>query len=201
MLRQGCVTFGSFNNLAKVTPDVLAVWANLLARVPGARLLLKRSNFDQADERRRIAADFAAAGGDLRRLELRGWSDHAAMLAEYGEVDIGLDPFPFCGGLTSCEALWMGVPVVTLAGATPVSRQTLGFLTQVGLHRELAACSRESYLAIAAGLANDADRLAALRLELRERVQASPLCDADRFARHLEAAFRDLWTAKIGPAR
>ncbi len=114
------------------------------------------------------------------------------MLGEYGDVDIGLDPFPFCGGLTSCEALWMGIPIVTLPGTRPVSRQTLGFLNQVGLP-ELSAPSRERYVAIASELAGDLDRLAALRAGLRARMAASSLCDGPRFTRGLEAAYRTMW--------
>ena len=114
------------------------------------------------------------------------------MLAEYGQIDIALDPFPFCGGLTSCEALWMGVPVVTLPGERPVSRQTLGFLNVIG-HDELAASCEDDYVRIAAELAADAPRRADLRRSLRASMAASPLCDPDRFTPAMEAAFRGMW--------
>jgi predicted O-linked N-acetylglucosamine transferase (SPINDLY family) len=188
----GAVTFGSFNNVAKLTPAVLALWADVLHAVPGARLLLKWHSLDDADERRRLTDAFAAHGIAATRLALRGYSPHAAMLAEYGDVDIALDPFPFCGGLTSCEALWMGVPVITLPGVRPVSRQTFALLSQLGL-TELAARDAGDYVARAAALAGDAPRLAALRAGLRGRIGASTLGDAARFTRALEDALRTLW--------
>src|SRR5258706_16406411 len=114
------------------------------------------------------------------------------MLGEYGDVDIALDPFPFCGGLTSCEALWMGVPVVTLPGTRPVSRQTLALLTRLGL-TELAARDPADYVAIAARLAGDGAQLAALRASLRARLAGSTLGDGPRFTRDFEDAVRALW--------
>jgi protein O-GlcNAc transferase len=114
------------------------------------------------------------------------------MLVEYGDIDIALDPFPFCGGLTSCEALWMGVPVVTLPGDRPASRQTLGFLTTLGLTK-LAASSEADYIRIAAELAADPARLTELRQSLRPAMAASPLTDGRLFTPTLEAAFRTMW--------
>ena len=191
--RRGFVTFGSFNNLTKVTPQVLALWARVLDQVPGSRLILKWKTLRDAGERSRLAASFAAVGGDPTRLDLRAASAHVDMLAEYGDIDIALDPFPFSGGITSCEALWMGVPVITWPSMRPVSRQTFGFLNLLGLADELVANSADRYEAIAASLARAPDRLGALRAELRGRMQASALCDAPRFARNLEAAYRRLW--------
>jgi predicted O-linked N-acetylglucosamine transferase (SPINDLY family) len=189
---RGHITFGSFNNMSKVTADVIALWSAVLAAVPDARLLLKWKSLADAAEGARVRQAFGAHGIAPERLELRGPTPHAQMLAEYADVDIGLDPFPFCGGLTSCEALWMGVPIITLPGTRPVSRQTLGFLTQLGLP-ELAADSPERYVAIAAELAGDRDRLAALRAGLRARMAASSLCDGPCFTRGLEAAYRAMW--------
>jgi predicted O-linked N-acetylglucosamine transferase (SPINDLY family) len=192
--RRGAITFGSFNNLSKVTSAVIELWSAVLGAVPDARLLLKWRSLADAAECARLRQAFAGHGIAPERLELRGLTPHAAMLGEYGDVDIGLDPFPFCGGLTSCEALWMGVPIVTLPGTRPVSRQTLGFLSQLGLG-ELAAASPARYVAIAAELAADRARLAALRAGLRTRMAASSLCDGARFTRGLEAAYRTLWRA------
>ncbi len=189
---RGHVTFVSFNNLTKVTPAVIALWARVLDAVHGAHLVLKWRSLADAAERARLHAGFAAHGIAPERLLLRGHSAHAQMLAEYGDVDIALDPFPFCGGLTSAEALWMGVPIVTLPGARPVSRQTLAFLTQIGL-TELAARDDADYVAIAARLAGDPQSLAALRAGLRDRITASPLGDGARFARALEDAYRAMW--------
>jgi len=191
---RGHVTFGCFNNLSKITPEVVALWARVLQSVPQARLLLKWASFADSSVRERYLTLFSAHGIGADRVELRGASPHQQMLGEYGDVDIALDPFPYSGGLTSCEALWMGVPLVTLAGRRPVSRQTLGYLTLVNL-AELAATTPEQYVQIAADLARDLDRLAALRAGLRDTMAASPLCDGPRFARNLEQRYRAMWEA------
>ena len=189
---RGRVTFASFNNLTKVGAEVVGLWARILDALPSSRLVLKWRSLGDAAVRDRYQAWFAAEGIEPNRIELQGASPHAEMLAAYGGVDVALDPFPFSGGVTSCEALWMGVPVVTWPGARPVSRQTAGFLRALGL-AELIAADREDYVAIAAGLARDRDGLTALRAGLRARMAASPLCDGVRFTRHLEAAYRDMW--------
>jgi predicted O-linked N-acetylglucosamine transferase (SPINDLY family) len=178
--------------MSKVTPAVIALWGAVLRAIPDARLILKWKSLADAAECDRLRRAFAAHEIAPERLELRGPTPHPAMLAEYDDVDIALDPFPFCGGLTSCEALWMGVPIVTLPGGRPVSRQTLGFLSQLELGT-LAAPSPERYVEIAAELAGDLDRLAALRADLRPRMAASSLCDGARFTRALEAAYRTMW--------
>jgi predicted O-linked N-acetylglucosamine transferase (SPINDLY family) len=190
--RNGHVTFGCFNNMAKVGPDVIALWAKLLLALPDTKLLLKWKSFVDTSFRGRIETLFAEQKISADRLIFRGHSDHAEMLAEYGDIDIALDPFPFSGGLTSCEALWMGVPVITLARQSAPSRQTLGFLAQLGLE-ELAGQDEAAYVRIAVALAEDRDRLAALRSTLRQRMADSPLCDGPRFARNLEAAFVKMW--------
>jgi protein O-GlcNAc transferase len=191
-IARGQVTFGSFNNLVKIGPETVALWARVLAAVPGARLVLKWSSLADPGVRRRIQALFAEAGAPEDALELRGFSPHARMLAEYGDIDIALDPLPFCGGLTSCEALWMGVPVVTWPGDRFASRQSFAFLRTLGLD-DLAAASAEDYVAIAAALAGDLGRRGALRTQLRGRLAASPLGDAGRFTLDLEAAYRRMW--------
>jgi len=191
-IARGQVTFGSFNNLAKIGPEVAALWASVLAAIPGSRLVLKWTSLADSGVRGRIAGMFAAAGVPSDALELRGFSPHADMLAEYGDIDIALDPFPFGGGLTSCEALWMGVPVVTRPLDRFASRQTLGFLAAVGL-ADLAATSAGDYVGIAAVLARDGDRRAELRATLRGRMATSPLCDAAIFTPTLEAAYREMW--------
>ena len=193
-LGNGYVTFGSFNNLTKIGADVIQLWARLLHAVPDARLLLKWFSLGDGMVREKLFEAFADLGIGPERLILRSTSPHADMLAEYGDVDIALDPFPFSGGATSCEALWMGVPMVTLPGTRAVSRQTLGFLRAIGLP-ELAAASADEYVRIASSLAADMPRLAALRETLRERMASSPLCDGPAFTRDLEAAYRTMWQA------
>jgi len=191
-VRRGRVTFGSFNNLIKIGPDVATLWAGVLAAVPGSRLVLKWESLSDGGVRRRIGQLFAAAGVRAQALELRGFSPHAQMLAQYDDIDIALDPFPFCGGLTSCEALWMGVPVVTLPQDRFASRQTLGFLRCVGLD-DLAATSPKDYVSIAAALSADVSRREMLRAALRPRMAASALCDAKAFTTALERAYREMW--------
>ncbi len=194
-LRQGFVTFGSFNNLAKVNREVIELWSRVLRRVPGSRLLLNWRTLADPAERARFTSAFADRGMAPERIELRSGADqHAGVLAEYSDVDIGLDPFPFSGCLTTCEALWMGLPVVTWPRTRPVSRQTTAFLTAIG-RTEWLAETADDYVSIAAGLAADPDRLAAVRLRQRARILASPMCDGPRFARHFEGALRAIWRA------
>ena len=198
--RRGHVTFGSFNNIAKIGPDVMSLWADVLRATPQSRLVLKWKSLDDEDVRERLAAAFLGVGVSAERLDLRGHSGHTDMLAEYGDIDVALDPFPFGGGLTSCEALWMGLPIVTWPGDRPASRQTLGFLELLDLERCVAR-SRDDYVRIAADLASDVDGLAALRRQLRPRMAASPLCDGTQFTPTLEAAFREMrrrWGAGVG---
>jgi protein O-GlcNAc transferase len=191
-VERGFITFGSFNNLLKVTPSVLRLWARVLDAVPGGRLLLKWATLaepETAAHYRRLIADL---GIDPTRVELRAASPHRAMLAEYADVDIALDPLPYSGGVTSLEALWQGVPVVTLPQSRPVSRQSQAYLTALD-RTEWIAKDPDDYVRIAAGLASDLDRLTALRRDQRARMAASPLCDAPRFARNFEAALRRMW--------
>src|SRR5439155_16521844 len=140
--------------------------ARVLDAVPGSRLLLKWRELDQPATRKRITDMFAALGVGADRMELRTGSSHEAMLAEYADIDVALDPFPFCGGVTSSEALWMGVPVVTCPGQTFAGRHSLSHLASAGL-AELVAADPEGYVALAVGLAADLPRLARLRGRLR----------------------------------
>ena len=191
-LAADCVTFGCFNNLAKVTPEVIRTWGAILAAVPGSRLLLKAPQLDDPALLPQVSARLTSAGLDLRRISLRGGSAHHAHLASYAEIDIALDPFPYSGGLSTCEALWMGVPTVTLPGRGFASRHTLSHQENAGLSG-WAAASPEAYVALAARRASDLDGLATLRAGLRAQVAASPLCDAPKFGRSLGAALRHAW--------
>ena len=186
------VTFGSFNNPAKITPCVVAAWAEILRRVPGSRLMLKYQGFDQPGTRRHYEELFAARGIAPERLELLGWSPRARMLAEYNRLDLVLDPFPYSGGITTCEALWMGVPVITLPGKTFAGRHSLSHLSNVGL-TETVARDVADYVELAVQLAHDLPRLAKWRVELRGQVARSPLCDGPRFAANLMKALRLIW--------
>jgi predicted O-linked N-acetylglucosamine transferase (SPINDLY family) len=186
-------TFGSFNNLPKVNDTVIAAWSAILHRVPGSRLLLKSRALASAEPAERVRQAFAARGIDGARIELVGWvRDPAGHLKLYDRIDLALDPFPYNGTTTTCEAMWMGVPVLTLAGDRHAARVGASLLTQVGLER-LIAGTPEDYIARAAALAADRDTLAAIRGSLRGRMAASPLCDAAAFARDMEAAYRAVW--------
>lgn len=193
-LDNGCVTFGCFNNTAKLNDGVFDVWAGVLAALPDARLVLKWRTFNDAGLCESVLAAFARRGIAPGRIELRGPSFHADLLKEYAGIDIALDPFPFTGGLTSCEALWMGVPVITWPQGRAVSRQTLALLSAIGLP-ELAAKDAGEYVRIAVELAKDTARLASLRQGLRERMRASPLMDVSGFTRRLEQALIELYRA------
>jgi predicted O-linked N-acetylglucosamine transferase (SPINDLY family) len=200
LLRNGWVTFGSFNNLTKMGPEVVALWASVLRAVPASRSLLKWKSLDEPTTRQAVIFAFAAAGIDASRLELQGVSPHVEMLARYADIDIALDPFPFTGGLTSCEVMWMGVPLVTLPGTGAPSRQTLGFLQCLDL-ADWAAGSPQAYVDIATSLAADGTVLVKWRQELRPRMAASLLCDGDGFTRRLEAAYRRIWTEQCVKSR
>lgn len=191
-IANGHMTFSSFNNLAKVNPEVIRVWARILTEVPDSRLILKWTTLDDSEECKRMENAFADFGIESDRIDMRGRSRHHRLLAEYGDVDIALDPFPYCGGLTSCEALWMGVPIVTLPHTRPVSRMTTAFLTAMQ-KTEWIAESTADYIRIATELASDLDGLTAQRSEQRESMRVSPLCDGARAARDLEAALRHMW--------
>jgi len=192
-LSTGIVTFGSFNNPAKLSGATYDAWAALLTRLPQARLLLKGSPFGDPDTRSLYLARFAERGVDAGRVELMPRLPAVDVhFSIYNQVDIALDPYPYNGTTTTCEALWMGVPVVTLRGDRHAGRVGASLLTQIGL-TEFIADSVEDYVATTAALAQDPARLVALRRSLRPRIQASPLCDAGAFARKIEAAFRMMW--------
>jgi predicted O-linked N-acetylglucosamine transferase (SPINDLY family) len=191
--REGPVTFGCFNNFAKVTDPLLALWGRILQAAPDSRLLLKARGLSSETARLRVRQHLGALGIAPERLELRGYTpDHRGHLALYAQMDIALDTFPYHGTTTTCEALWMGVPVVTLAGSAHVSRVGVSLLCNAGLP-ELVAATPEDYVRLATGLASDRQRLAELRHTLRHRMEQSPLMDAPRFARDIEAAYREMW--------
>jgi len=197
---RGHITFGCLNSLAKLNDGVLALWARILAAIPGARLLLQASALNDPLVQQRLRARAEAHGIAADRLELRRFVPVEQAGRTYHDIDIALDPFPFCGGMTSLDALWMGVPVVTLPQATIAGRQTASMLANLDLH-ELVAADAAAYVAIAVDLARDLDRLAALRAGLRERFRRSPLADHDRFTRDLEAAYAGMWAAWLAAPR
>jgi len=197
IIRQGHVTFGSFNAPHKINQTVMDLWAEVLRQAPGSRLILKNKALRDAPTRERYLARLAEYGISADRVDLIGWLDSSAdHLALYHRLDIALDTFPYCGTTTTCEALWMGVPVVTLVGTRHIERVGFSLLTQVGLP-EFAATDSNEYVRIAGALARDVERLVTLRGELRERVRRSPLCDGAGFTRCLEAAYRQMWRSWV----
>lgn len=192
-LKNGYVTFGSFNKLAKITPAALEVWANILRQVPDSRLIIKTPSLRDPPTQSLARETFLHHGIAEDRLELLGQQDtHAAHLAVYERVEIALDTFPYNGTTTTCDALAMGVPVVTVAGDRHVSRVSASILSHAGLEH-LIARDLDEYARIACALASDVQTLAANRSELREKVRASSVCDPKRLAREMEQAYRQVW--------
>lgn len=196
----GYITFGCFNNLSKLNARVLALWARILAAVPQSRLVIQAGSLNDTANRERFAALATDLGIANDRIELRSFVPLEQAARAYHGIDIALDPFPFCGGMTSFESLWMGVPVVTLEQPLIAGRQTLAMLHNLG-HPEWIARDEDQYVAIATGLANNIEQLAAIRRELRPQFAKSALADYAGFARDFTAALRGLWHrwAESGP--
>ncbi len=196
--RNGYVTFGSYNNIAKITPEVIEVWSQLLQAVPDSRLRVKfRSLADEfAVDKLRERLATRGVGGD--RIKGLGYlprkSDH---LRSYNDIDIALDSFPYNGTTTTCEALWMGVPVLTLAGATHAGRVGVSLLSAIGLEDWISPDAR-TFVALGTRYARDLGSLGRLRASLRSRMAASTLCDVPGLARRLEGAYRQVWRRWCG---
>jgi predicted O-linked N-acetylglucosamine transferase (SPINDLY family) len=189
----GYITFGCLNNFAKVTPPVLALWLKLLKTVPHSRLMLKAAQLADSDLNARTLQYFTDQGITENRLSLVGQTpSRQEHFAHYHKIDIGLDPFPYNGTTTSCEAMWMGVPIVTLLGDRHAGRVGASLLTQVGL-QHLIAPDEAHYVQLITELAEDFDQLDSLRTSLRNTVQNSPLCDAASFAHSMESVYRTAW--------
>lgn len=191
-LGNGYVTFGCFNNPSKLNPVIVEHWGRILNAVPDSRLFLKGNQYSAQELIERISEQFESMGIARERLLFEGHSSHLALLDCYNRVDIALDPWPYSGGLTTCEALLMGVPVVTLPGPTFAGRHSASHLTHVGLP-ELVAADWEHYTSLAVSLAGDLDNLATIRKGLRSQLKNSPVCDYRRFAGHLNTALRAIW--------
>lgn len=191
----GPVTFGSLNHFSKVNEPLLRLWARVLTAVEGSQLVLRS---DAGSHRARAVEVLAGEGIAPERVEfLDPTPDHHGYLKRYHRLDIALDTFPYGGHITSLDALWMGVPVVSLAGSLPAARAGLSQLSLLGLP-ELVAFSEAEYVAIATGLAADRSRLAELRATLRARMEASPLMDAVGYTQSVEEVFRRAWREWCG---
>ena len=191
-IANGYVTFGCFNTLAKMNDNVVATWAQVLRSVSQSRLFLKATQLSETAVRQSVVERFATHGIGAERLILEGADPRRQYLMAYQRVDIALDPFPYPGGTTTAESLWMGVPVLTLSGDRFLSRQGHGLLVNAGLP-EWVAANREDYIARAVEHASNLERLALLHASLRSQVIPSPLFDAATFAHDLECALRGMW--------
>lgn len=191
----GCVTFGSLNKALKLTPETIALWSKCLATVPNSKLLLQGEPFGHRPTSDYAKALFSEHGIDQSRIETRGFTPHPDVLTAYNDIDIALDPVPYSGCLTTCEAMWMGVPVLTLPGATFAARHSASFLNAVGLD-DWIATDEEHYVELLTKKAKDLDALARTRKTLRENMSQSALCDAERFGSHLGEALEVMWQEK-----
>ena len=193
----GVVTFTSVNNFTKVTPEVQHMWAKLLAAVPNSRLILQTTALASQHTQDVVKKRFAEFGVLAGRLDFRRSTGIQPYLKLLTESDMTLDPFPFNGGTTTCHSLWMGAPVVTLAGDRHASRMGLCMMTAIGLP-EFVAHTPDEYVQIAVRFANDLPKLREIRAGMRERLKASPLLDAPTYTRNLETAYRTAWRKWCG---
>jgi protein O-GlcNAc transferase len=195
MLTRGHVTFGCFNNVAKLNDSLIRLWSAIVLSVPDSQMFLKAFQFGEPAIQERIRASFAANGIDAQRLRIEGPSSRIGHYECYNEVDIALDPFPYPGGTTSAEALWMGVPVLTKRGDRFLGHLGETIAVSAGLGEWVAGSDAE-YSAKAIAFAEDVGRLKALRAKLRNQVLCSPLFDAQRFARNFENALVAMWNQR-----
>lgn len=191
-LTAGHITFGSLNKLAKVSKGVISVWSEILNAVPNSKLIMKDFCFIDRATCEQTREQFLQEGITTDRIILETWDPSPKHMETYSRIDMGLDPFPFNGATTTCEALWMGVPVVTLAGDAYHSRSGISLLSNIGL-KELVAETHEQYVKIAVQLAVDVDKLQPLRKQLRDMMKESPLMKAPQFTLNLENCYRRMW--------
>jgi predicted O-linked N-acetylglucosamine transferase (SPINDLY family) len=192
-LSNGYITFGSFNNFAKVTPGVMQLWAGIMRAVPDSRLVLKANSLSDTETKKYVMNIYDQEGISGERIELCGWEPSSKVHMEtYNRIDIALDTFPYNGTTTTCEALYMGVPVVSLAGSSYASRTGISLLSNVGL-TEIIGHTPAEYLNIAVQLAVKIDHLRKLRSGLREMMVRSPMMNAGQFVLHLEERYRMMW--------
>jgi protein O-GlcNAc transferase len=191
-LRNGYPTFGCFQNASKINDEVLAVWGRIFHLQPEARLRVQNKQLIEESAKKSLVERLLQAGIPLANVTIKGPANREEYLAAYAEVDVILDTFPYPGGTTTCEALWMGVPTLTLAGTTMLARQGASMVTCAGLN-DWIACNEDEYVAKAVAFSGRTGKLAELRAGLRDRVAKSPLFDAPRFARNLEDALLGMW--------
>jgi protein O-GlcNAc transferase len=190
--KNGYITFGSTNRVSKMTPETVKAWSRVMNQVPRSRLVIRSDGLTVPALQRNVQRQFAEYGIATDRLTLLGWSDFRDYQETFHQVDIVLDCFQFTGHTVTCQALWMGVPVVSLAGQTHTGRMGLSILSNLGMP-ELVTKDEDEFVAVAVGLANDVPRLEHLRATLRQQMQGSPLMDAETFSKEIAAAYREMW--------
>jgi predicted O-linked N-acetylglucosamine transferase (SPINDLY family) len=193
-LKNGFITFGCLNNIYKISNTAIQCWSQILIETPNSKLMLY---CPQGQPRDALIEKFCRNGVDKSRIKLLAWQSFPKYFESYHEIDIALDPFPFGGGITSCDATWLGLPVVSLRGKTAVGRGGASILSNIGLHG-LIANSEEEYISIAKNLCSDLEGLAAIRKGLRERLQQSPVMDGKQFADEMGHIFRQAWIRHCG---
>lgn len=194
--RNGFITFGCFNNPTKVNEQLILRWAEILQAVPGSKLFLKSKQYDTKSYTDRIVELMKPFGISSERFIFEGEDTHDVLLDAYNRVDIALDPHPYSGGLSTCEALWMGVPVISIEGPTFAGRHASTHLHNAGLG-EYVTRSWENYIAKAVELAGNTERLSGIRQGLRKQLANSPLCNAPLFGQNLGRAFREMWYQRV----
>jgi predicted O-linked N-acetylglucosamine transferase (SPINDLY family) len=198
-LRSGTVTFGCFNHPTKYSARTFDAWSEILRRVPAARLLLKYDGLQEAEFGNYLNAEIARRGIATERVSLEGASPHQELLGNYNRVDLALDTQPYSGGVTTCEALWMGVPVITFPGKTFAGRHSTSHLMNAG-YSQFVADDSGGYVNLAVEWANRLDELAMIRSQMREQVRESPLCDAPRFANDFLDVLQQAWQPRTSGA-
>lgn len=195
-LENGYITFGCFNNPTKINPVLLDNWAEILRRIPDSKLLLKSRQYGTKMFTDRIIERMKAYGIEKDRLIFEAESTHDVLLDTYNKVDIALDPWPYSGGLTTCEALWMGVPVVSNQGPTFAGKHAATHLSNAG-YNELVTDNWDNYISKAVSLASDITALSEMRKSMRSQVAGSLLCNGGEFGKNLAAAFREMWNQRV----
>ena len=195
-LKSGRVTFGCFNNPAKYSPRMLRAWADILRRIPNSQLQLRYFGLDDRCLQDRLLGTFSAAGITSERVIFAGAASHFEMLAAYGQIDLALDTQPYSGGLTTCEALWMGVPVITFPGQTFAGRHSTSHLVNSGL-AQFVSRDQASYIDLAVAWVSRLDELSSLRAQMREQVRRSPLCNAEAFAKDFLDVMQGAWQSRV----
>ncbi len=193
------VTFGCFGNPGKITSACIELWADLLKTVIGSRLILRYQGYEDPVVRQDFTKRFSEFGIEASRIDFEGSTSYREVLETYNRMDIALDTYPYSGTMTTMEALWMGVPVVTLAGNRTLTRQSAGQLSAAGLD-DLITNDAEAFVSVASSLAGDMEQMTNYRTTMRRRLSDSPLCDAADLARALESAYRDMWLSYLGNA-